>query len=180
MLVVMADSDYDLSAPGAAAAMQAVFRKAELRSADRRTMHAFSADRGTISHAERLPGTAAEAGAIDPKLASKTKHESTLYLDRYALEEVFKAFVWPRCRCWAHMVFFRPINGGLITTNDVAKILGVKQWPVRRLFEPGDPPGLAKLARKPSFSNAHKPRPQAAPAARRSTAIFEYDDQCPC
>ena len=90
--VVMADPDYDLSPAGALAAKKAVFRKATPASAEALAMRAISADRGTISRAERLPGTAKEAKAIADALSRKP----TLYLGQYALEGVFKALVRPQ------------------------------------------------------------------------------------
>ena len=94
--VVMADPDYDLSPAATASALQAVFRTAQPPAAAQLAMRGVFSDRGGISHVDRLPGTAQEARAITPQLASYAKGEPGLYLGRYALEGVFKALSKPR------------------------------------------------------------------------------------
>ncbi len=59
-------------------------------------LRTVSTDRG-IAHVERLPGTAKEAQAIAPELAAyDAGRKPTLYLERYALEGVFKKLASPR------------------------------------------------------------------------------------
>jgi len=93
--LVMADPDYDLDPGQARQAARAVLRRAEGSSADelalRGTSGAFRLDA-----VRRLPGTAAEARAIAPKLRAYAGTEPVVYTDRWALEAVFKAFRRPR------------------------------------------------------------------------------------
>ena len=87
--IVMADPDYDLAPAGVAAATQAVLRNgAPKRNA---TARGTASNRLVLSHVGRLPGTAAEAKAVAPKLAVYADAEPIVYTGKYALESVFKA-----------------------------------------------------------------------------------------
>jgi CHAT domain-containing protein/tetratricopeptide (TPR) repeat protein len=54
----------------------------------------------------RLPGTAAEARAIAPKLRAFARVEPSVYTDRWALESVFKSFRQPRVVVFSTHGFF--------------------------------------------------------------------------
>lgn len=90
--VIMANPNYDLSRKQSLAATQAVLRKAPapadlaLRSIETRQ---------GLPKVSRLPGTAAEAASITPKLAKLTAAEPLVYTDQYALEGVFKVLSRP-------------------------------------------------------------------------------------
>ena len=93
--LVMADPDFALDPDQARQAARAVLRRADGSSADelalRGTSGAFRLDA-----VPRLPGTAAEARAIAPKLRAYAGTEPVVYTERWALEAVFKAFCQPR------------------------------------------------------------------------------------
>lgn len=90
--IVMANPNYDLGRRESLAATQAVLR----RSANTNSPQDGTPTRHMLPKVSRLPGTAAEAKAIAPKLADLTGTEPIVYTDQYALEGVFKALARPR------------------------------------------------------------------------------------
>ena len=93
--LVMADPDFALDPDQARLAARAVLRRADGSSADALALRGTS-DALRLDAAPRLPGTAAEARAIAPKLRAYAGTEPVVYTDRWALETVFKAFRRPR------------------------------------------------------------------------------------
>jgi CHAT domain-containing protein/tetratricopeptide (TPR) repeat protein len=91
--VIFADPDYDLSPDEVAAATNAVFRD---NVAERVPAIEVSGNASPIPKVARLPGTAAEAKAVEPKLKEYCHADPVAYTDRYALEGVFKELVGPR------------------------------------------------------------------------------------
>jgi CHAT domain-containing protein/tetratricopeptide (TPR) repeat protein len=92
--LVMADPDYDLDPAAARQAARQVLREGNQGSSGlvlRGLSRAFR--RGAVPP---LPGTAAEAQAIAPKLQAYTGVPPIVYTQRWALEPVFKAFRRPR------------------------------------------------------------------------------------
>ena len=59
-------------------------------------------------HADRLPGTAAEAKAIEPQLKTYCHAEPTAFLDREAVEGAFKALTHPQVLVLSTHGFFLP------------------------------------------------------------------------
>ena len=92
--------------PGAAlAATRAVLRGAAGPAPTELALRGTSSEL-SLGAVARLPGTAAEAKAIAPKLKSFTGSEPIVYTDRYALEAVFKAFQHPRAVIMSTHGFF--------------------------------------------------------------------------
>ncbi len=92
--LVMADPDYDLDPAAVRQAARQVLRSREAPSPDlalRGLSRSFQ-----LGSVARLPGTATEAKAIEPKLLAFAGVAPILYTDRWALESVFKAFQRPR------------------------------------------------------------------------------------
>ena len=92
--LVMADPDYDLDPAAVRQAARQVLRGREAPSPDlalRGLSRSFQ-----LGSVARLPGTATEAKAIEPKLLAFAGVAPVLYTDRWALESVFKAFQRPR------------------------------------------------------------------------------------
>ena len=92
--LVMADPDYDLDPAVGRQVAQQVLR-------GRKTSDDALALRGLsrsfqLGSIPRLPGTASEAKAIEPRLRAYAGVAPVVYTDRYALEGVFKAFQRPR------------------------------------------------------------------------------------
>jgi CHAT domain-containing protein len=90
----MADPDYDLDPAVSRQAARQVLRGQQPPSAEvalRGLSRAFR-----LGSVPRLPGTAAEAKAIAPKLQAFARSAPIVYTDRWALEEVFKTFRQPR------------------------------------------------------------------------------------
>lgn len=89
---VFADPNFDLSPAEAAAAAKSVLRGAQRRSGVAPTARPARAG----IHVGRLPGTAREAAAIAPSLEQYAYGKPQMYLDRWALEGVFKSVQRPR------------------------------------------------------------------------------------
>jgi CHAT domain-containing protein/tetratricopeptide (TPR) repeat protein len=99
--VVMADPDYDLKPPPAATA----------KAPQRRSLEGLS----VLRNAPRLPGTAAEARAITPRLRTYTRAEPEVYLQQRAQEEVFKSLRRPRVLVLSTHGFFLDAPAGKST-----------------------------------------------------------------
>jgi CHAT domain-containing protein len=93
--VVMADPDFELDPDQSRQAARAVIRQREESSSIELALRGLSSA-FRLDAVPRLPGTAAEAQAIAPKLRAYTGAEPVLYTDQWALEAVFKAFPRPR------------------------------------------------------------------------------------
>ena len=93
--LVMADPDFALDPDQARQAARDVLRHADGSSADELALRGTSGGL-RLDAVPRLPGTAAEAKAIAPKLRAYAGVEPVVYTDRWALEAVFKAFRQPR------------------------------------------------------------------------------------
>lgn len=91
--VIMADPDYDLGRKESLAATRKVLRRAI--ETDERSPKSVDT-RQKLPRVSRLPGAAAEAASITPKLAALAGAEPLVYTDQYALEGVFKALARPR------------------------------------------------------------------------------------
>jgi CHAT domain-containing protein len=104
--VVMADPNYDLSPVQAADATRAVLRGVYVPGNEE--LRKLSSEGSALPKVERLPGTAAEAKAIENQLASYAHASPTLYTDQYALEAVFKALQRPKVLVLATHGFFLP------------------------------------------------------------------------
>src|SRR5262249_14151961 len=68
---------------------------------------------GMLGKVSRLPGTAAEAKSISPKLAGYAGGEPIVYTAQYALEGVFKAIVQPKVLVMSTHGFFLEDQPGL-------------------------------------------------------------------
>ncbi|MBX7075225.1 MAG: CHAT domain-containing protein [Pirellulales bacterium] len=90
--VVLADPDYDLNPADVAAATLAVLRRPPTASGQADQISGKS----SLPRVSRLPGTAAEAKAIAPRLAIYAAAEPVMYTGKYALEGVFKAVERPQ------------------------------------------------------------------------------------
>jgi CHAT domain-containing protein len=99
--VVLADPDYDLEP--AAADGKPVVANEELTFALRSATQV-----GPLPRFPRLPGTAAEAEAIGPKLKAYAQSEPAVYLGKEAREEVFKALCRPRVVVLSTHGYFLP------------------------------------------------------------------------
>ncbi len=93
--VVFANPDYDLDPAEASDATAAVLREDAASQATPLRMTGTGMI-GRLAKVERLPGTAAEAKAILPKLKDYAHAEPVAYMDLYALEGVFKSLHKPR------------------------------------------------------------------------------------
>jgi len=93
--LVMADPDFELDPDQARAAARAVLHPRDESSTSELALRGLSSA-FRLDAVTRLPGTAAEAHAIQPKLRAYAGVEPILYTDRWALEVVFKAFQRPR------------------------------------------------------------------------------------
>ena len=91
--VIMADPDYDLGRKESLAATQAVLRRS-IKPDDRAPRSVDTRPR--LPRVSRLPGTAAEAASIAPKLAAFAGADPLVYTNQYALEGVFKVLARPR------------------------------------------------------------------------------------
>jgi CHAT domain-containing protein/tetratricopeptide (TPR) repeat protein len=91
--VIMADPAFDIAPREALAATQAVLRE-QFNSGSQLAMRSVGRD-SVIPKVPRLPGTAAEAAAVAPKLATYAGGDPQQYTDRYALEGVFKKLARP-------------------------------------------------------------------------------------
>ncbi len=92
---VMADPDYDLDPASARQAARQGARVAAQR--PQTTSLAAALSRSfALGSIKRLPGTAVEAKMIEPKLQAYAHAKPIVYIDRFALEAVFKAFRQPR------------------------------------------------------------------------------------
>jgi CHAT domain-containing protein len=92
--LVMADPDYDLDPTVASQAARQVLR-GQGSSSDELALRGLSRS-FSLGSIPRLPGTAAEAKSIEPKLQAYAHTKPIVYTDRFALEPVFKAFRQPR------------------------------------------------------------------------------------
>jgi CHAT domain-containing protein len=101
----MADPNYDLAPAEAIAATEAVLRQGE-SSTGRPPARGAVPDRVALARVARLPGTAAEAKAVAPRLREYAKAEPIVYTDKYALESVFKAAQRPRAMVLSTHGFF--------------------------------------------------------------------------
>jgi CHAT domain-containing protein len=93
-VLVMADPDYDLDPDAARKAAVQVLRGPQAPAGElalRGLSRSFS-----LGAVRRLPGTAAEAKAIEPRLKAFAGVAPVVYSDRYALEAVFLKFQRPR------------------------------------------------------------------------------------
>ena len=105
--VIMADPNFDLGATETQAATRAVLRGAAPVAGDL-AVRSISNEGSLIGHVDRLPGTATEAKAIEPKLSDYAHAKPTLYTDQYALEGVFTALQRPRVLVMSTHGFFLP------------------------------------------------------------------------
>jgi CHAT domain-containing protein len=103
---IMADPNYDLGPADSLAATRAVLRGVVLPSDDQ--LRRLSSESSAMPKVARLPGTAAEAKAIESQLASYAHQSPNLYTDIYALEAVFKALRRPKALVLATHGFFLP------------------------------------------------------------------------
>lgn len=92
--VIMANPDFDLAPRDALVATQAVLRT-QLPPLDQLAMRSTGSG-SRLARVQRLPGTAAEAEAIRPRLAALADNDPLVYTDKYALEGVFKAVSRPK------------------------------------------------------------------------------------
>ncbi len=101
--VIMADPAFDITPREALAATRAVLRdefdgkQLVMRSVGRNSV---------IPRVARLPGTAAEAAAIAPKLAAYAGADAVKYTNKYALEGVFKKLAHPKALVMSTHGFF--------------------------------------------------------------------------
>lgn len=91
--VLFANPDYDLSPDNIVARTRDVLRE---ESADEPALVPWNGILQTISKVARLPGTAAEARAIEPKVKEWCHADPVAYTGAYALEGVFKRLNSPR------------------------------------------------------------------------------------
>jgi CHAT domain-containing protein len=93
-VLVMANPDYDLDPAASQTAAGQVLRG---RKAPDETLALRGLSQSfQLGSIPRLPGTASEAKAIEPRLRAYAGTAPIVYTDRYALEAVFKAFHRPR------------------------------------------------------------------------------------
>lgn len=90
--ILIADPNYDLTPDEVQTATQELFRKTVAAG----PVHATVAGQNRLGQVGRLPGTNAEAQAIQPKIEALAKTEAYLYSDKWALEAVFKSLSQPQ------------------------------------------------------------------------------------
>ncbi len=115
--LVLADPDFDLGRTEAAAETRRLLPEVQGDEESRPASRSFV--RGRV---RRLPGTAAEARAIAPRLKTYAGNEPHVYLDRQALEGVVKASRSPRVLVLSTHGFFLPeqeVNRGERTSSRV-------------------------------------------------------------
>ena len=105
---IFADPAYDLGSAEVSAATRSVL--AASRPQVEREVWRPQKPTGTLPRVPRLRGTAAEAEAIKPKLASFTHTEPVTYLDKFATEGVFKNLSRPQVLVLSTHGFFFPIK----------------------------------------------------------------------
>jgi CHAT domain-containing protein len=99
--VMFADPNFDLGLADAAVETRRVLRREIVASG----LRAPAESLGSVRWAA-LPGTAAEAEAIGPKLAAYTGRKPYVYTENFALEGVLKAFARPRLAVLSTHGFF--------------------------------------------------------------------------
>ena len=123
--VIMADPNYDLGRKESLAATQAVLRRSI--KPDDRTLRSVDT-RQRLPKVSRLPGTAAEAASITPKLAAFAGAEPLVYTNQYALEGVFKVLARPRAIVLSTHGFVlqdqkvKPTTRGLISLHEAGGV----------------------------------------------------------
>jgi CHAT domain-containing protein len=124
--LVVADPDFDLPV-GDAIEEQRSFFGPEYVEPKRARWEAISS-RGQLSKADRLPGTADEAKAVLPDIASHTGAEPNVLLDARAQEALAKATISPRLALFSTHGFFlkdqtiRPSNPKIRLANAVRSV----------------------------------------------------------
>ena len=108
--VVFANPDYDLGPRQVESATRSVLRSTPVAVVDNGSRSATGAtnSESVLPKVGRLPGTAAEAAAIKPKLATYARQDPLTYLDRYATKGVFEGLKRPRVLVMSTHGFFLP------------------------------------------------------------------------
>lgn len=121
--VIFANPDYDLSAAGTRGAAKTVLEDQSSTPVD---MRAVSLARNRLPKAARLPGTAAEAKAVAPKLAVYAQAQPRVYDDAHALEAVYRNLRGPRVLLLSTHGFFLPgskEDNGAASASDIEPLL---------------------------------------------------------
>jgi CHAT domain-containing protein/Tfp pilus assembly protein PilF len=113
--VVLADPDFDLEPKTARSVAAELLGGVPTRSVV--NSHAFSLQFPAVA---RLPGTAAEAKAIEPKLGTYTGDEAWVYKGKNALEVVAKAIERPRVLVFSTHGFF--LGDQVVATADTRAV----------------------------------------------------------